>query len=112
VQLELAQDDERWLGKATADLNQAIRLRPDEAELYTLRGTAHWMRRNEVAAIADFSRAIGLAPDGPEAHFCRARSHASLGEVILSEVDLRRAAALGSEEALAQLALDASDRWQ
>ncbi|MEO5727891.1 MAG: tetratricopeptide repeat protein, partial [Byssovorax sp.] len=112
VLIDLAQHDVRLLGKAIADLNQAIRRSPDSAELHTLRGVAFWMRGSEVAAAADFSRAIALAPEDGEAWFCRARSRSALRDAAGAEADLKRAAELGHAGAIATLQERPETRWK
>ena len=112
VQVSLAQSDVRWLGRALADLNQAIRRKPDCAEFHAMRGVAFWMRRSEAAAVADFSRALELAPDDADTWFCRARSRSALGDAAGSEADLKRAAELGHESAIDALRKRPERRWE
>ena len=55
------------LGRAIADLNEAIRLAPDVPVFYMSRGGVWMIRREPDKALADFTEAIRLDPKNP---FC------------------------------------------
>src|SRR5215468_5820903 len=53
------------LDKAIADLDQAVRLAPDDAQAYHDRGNA-WVRKGDTdRALADFERALQIEPQDP-----------------------------------------------
>ncbi|MBD2777434.1 serine protease [Iningainema tapete] len=56
-----------------ADLNEAIRLQPDYARLYSNRGRARSMLKDLKGAISDYDQAIQLAPDDADGYYNRGR---------------------------------------
>ncbi|MCR8915464.1 tetratricopeptide repeat protein [Marinobacter panjinensis] len=59
--LKLASDDK--LDQALAKVNEAIRIEPEEAAFYSLRGRIYRAQDNEKKAEADFDRATSLYPE-------------------------------------------------
>ncbi len=64
------------LDAALADLDQAIRLRPDDAAALAARGQVHLSRSDQADALADLDAALRL--DGANADFLVLRGHAHL----------------------------------
>ena len=83
---------------ALADLDAAIRITPDEADLYHARGTllydqymgaSAWIRKSDLErAIADFSQMIRLEPTSGVGHYLRARAYATNGDRDRAVADL------------------------
>jgi tetratricopeptide (TPR) repeat protein len=57
--------------EAIADFNRAVRLKPDDAELYNMRGFTWYKKGDAVSALADYNRALALNPRLVEAYFNR-----------------------------------------
>ena len=53
------------MAAAIQDFSEAIRLAPQEAHLYLLRGHAYSLRGDEASARSDYARAAALAGEGP-----------------------------------------------
>jgi TPR repeat len=77
--------------EAIAELNEAIRLRPDFALAYNARGYAWYLLRNYAAANDDLSRAIQLNPDYLNAYQLRAVARRALGDTMGAAADAQRA---------------------
>jgi tetratricopeptide (TPR) repeat protein len=69
----------RNLEPARADLDEALRLAPDQADLWLNRGQVRAMGGDLEDALADFDASLRLAPDLIEAVRCRALALAELG---------------------------------
>ena len=59
--------------RAIADLDEAIRLDPRDAEAYLSRGSLYEELGNAAAARADYQSALKIVPDHPEAREALAR---------------------------------------
>lgn len=99
----LAQVDARRFDLAIADYDAAIRIVPDEAELYYDRGTA-WHRQGDNArAIADYDEAIRLRPDHALAFNNRANAYLDMELPERAIEDYSEAIRLNPDYALAFL---------
>jgi serine/threonine protein kinase/predicted Zn-dependent protease len=83
---------------ALAEIEQAIRLQPDEAVNYAFRGNIH---RNFFAdynkALADLSRAVEMEPENPYLYNNRAWAHFNMGQLDEALADAERARELNPE---------------
>ena len=77
--------------------DQAIKLKPDNAEVYNSRGISYGMLNNDQAAIADFDQAIKLKPDFAEAYTNRGASHTELGKIQAAIADFDQAIKLNPD---------------
>ena len=77
--------------KAIEYLNNAIRLKPDYADAYYLRGFAYDDLENHQRAIIDYSEAIRLSPDDAIAYNNRGKDYAKLGHNKLAIKDFNEA---------------------
>lgn len=64
--------------RAVKDWNEALKLNPNNAELYNGRGFAYFWLKNSDQALADFNKAISLKPDYAEAYANRAQLYSEL----------------------------------
>ncbi len=78
---------------AIADLDQVLRLNPENAMGYGLRGAVHGRKNEPGAAIADFDRAIALNPKDADALMNRGTAHERNGEYLRAIEDYDRAIA-------------------
>lgn len=60
---------------AVADLNEAIRMAPDQADYYVARASALWADKQSDAALTDLNKSLSLDPKNLEALLLRARLH-------------------------------------
>jgi tetratricopeptide (TPR) repeat protein len=84
----------RWSGqfdRAIIDLNEAMRLNPNNAGLYVDRGLANQGRGDQKSAIADLTEAIGQDRSLIEAYFARAMAYEATGRPELAAADLDEA---------------------
>ncbi len=81
-------------------LNEAIRLKPDYADAYRIRGSFHARLERYKPAINDYDEAIRLKPDDGSAYSMRGYAYLSSGEITLGCSDAKKACALGSCELL------------
>jgi len=72
--------NEKFSANAVAALTQAIALRPDDPQLYNLRGIAYSKLKDEANASADLEKAASLSPDDPEPAMNRGVGHLERGE--------------------------------
>jgi len=77
--------------RAIEDTNQAIKLKPGDADGYYLRGFAYRALGQHQRAIEDCNRAIGIEPDFAAAYATRAFANQALGNVSQAKSDARRA---------------------
>jgi len=77
--------------RAIEDINQAIKLKPDDADNYYLRGFAYRALGQYQRAIEDSNRAIGIDPNFAAAFANRAFAYKALGNVNQARSDARRA---------------------
>lgn len=77
--------------RAADQLNFAIKLNPNNAQAFLLRGNASfWMTKYKLA-IQDYSAAIRLEPANKDAYLLRSRAYGWLGERLLQEHDEAKA---------------------
>ncbi len=95
---------------AARDLSDAIRLAPETAEAWRLRGEAHRRLGREGEALADVSRALELEPNDPWALIQRATGRRHLGQDEEALADLDLALELDPEDIWA-LALRGATYW-
>ena len=84
----------RWIGefdRAVIDLDEAMRLNPNNAGLYLERGIAYQGRGDQKSAIADLTEAIGRDRSLIEAYFARAMAYEATGRPELSTADVDEA---------------------
>lgn len=93
-----------WIG-AKAALDEVIRLRPDLAHAYVLRGRTYQARRAYSPAIRDYVRATELEPEDADAHLVLADAYYLTGDFERALVFVRRALQLQSDSRSAQLKL-------
>lgn len=74
--------------RAVIDLDEAMRLNPNNAGLYLERGLAYQGRGDEKSAIADLTEAIGRDRSLVEAYFARAFAYEATGRSELATADL------------------------
>ena len=79
---------------AIDDFAQALRNRPNAAEIYNNLGLAIFKQGNPERAIAQFDQAIRYKPDLAQAHMNRGVARESLGQHDAALQDLQTAAAL------------------
>jgi len=84
---------------ALADLAEALRLAPDEAEYWTDRGSTYLQMERYEEALADFSRAIELDPADVEALVRRGETYREMGRYALALADFNRAIELEPDDA-------------
>jgi tetratricopeptide (TPR) repeat protein len=77
--------------KAINELNQAIDLKPDDAEAYFYRADAYHNKGMEDEAIADYSKAIELVPDDAHAHYRRGIVYSYKGDLDSAIADFNSA---------------------
>jgi len=65
---------------AIADLNQAIKIKPDYANAYNGRGVAKYNLGDKQGAIADYNQAIKIKPDYADAYHNRGLAKYNLGD--------------------------------
>ena len=76
--------------QVTADMTEAIRIAPNNASLYVMRGRALCRRRDYRGAVEDLDRAVAIEPADPGIRTVR-------GEIHLAAGDAERAIADGEE---------------
>jgi tetratricopeptide (TPR) repeat protein len=76
---------------ALDDINQAMKLKPDDADVYYLRGFAYRALGQYQRALEDSNRAIGMDPSFAAAYANRAFAHKALGNASQARSDARRA---------------------
>ena len=95
-----ALENSRKFDAAIADCSQALKLDPNMANAYNLRGFAYYAKGDSDRALADYGTALRLAPDN-------AYAHAARGHIYLA----KRAYADAIQEFDAALALTPTDAW-
>jgi tetratricopeptide (TPR) repeat protein len=73
--------DSKQYDLAIADLNEALTIAPDDAELYQQRGLVYDWQGNEEAALADYEKAIELDPGDAWSHYARGMALKQLGRL-------------------------------
>ena len=66
--------------RALTDFAEAIRLKPDYADVYEARSRIYLIRRDYAGTIANATAQIGLDPKDGDAYLARADAHRALGE--------------------------------
>ena len=77
--------------KALADFNEAIRLNPNDAKVYSNRGVAYANIGEVDKALADLTEALRLNPNDAKAYSNRGAAHAKIGEFDKAVADLTAA---------------------
>ena len=93
---------------AMADLNEAIRMAPDQADYYAARARALWAAKQSDAALTDLNKSLGLDPKNLDALLLRARLHFMHKDRTSAAADVTAASALapaGSTQARAIAAM-------
>jgi len=91
--------DENTLQLVIGDLNGAIRLKPDYARAYALRGASRGDMGQFDQAISDFDEAIRLDPDDADAYYGRGRAHLARGHIAKAVADYTKAIRLKPDDA-------------
>ena len=81
--------------KAIADFNEAIRLDPENVNLYSTRAAANYVKKDYNKAIADFTKAIRLVPKNPLLYYRKACCYALQKRSDLALENLEQALELG-----------------
>ena len=89
------------LGRALADLDEAIRLDPKSPDAYCKRGAVHQMPGNLDSALADLNESIQLDPKSPDAYCNRGGVYVNLGKLDRALGDLDEAIRLAPKAPLA-----------
>lgn len=92
------------LDKALADLDEAIRLKSDQAECYLARGAIHRFREQYDKAMADFQTAAKYDKRPYKSHLEFATTHALRGDPIAAKTEINKAVELAPEIYLGYLA--------
>ena len=79
---------------AVADLNEAIRMAPDQADYYVARARAFWTAKQSDAALTDLNKSLSLDPKNLDALLLRARLHFMHKDRASAEADVTAASAL------------------
>ncbi|HEY8616588.1 tetratricopeptide repeat protein [Phenylobacterium sp.] len=83
---------------ATADFNQALRIKPDLAEAFVNRGAAAIGARRYAESLPDINRALALGVDEPaKAYYNRALAHEALDDPKSAYFDYQKAIELNPE---------------
>ena len=87
--------------RAATDLDEAIRLDPDNAPAFNSRGIIAAMRKQTDRAIEDFNQAIKLKPNFAKPYFNRGRLLAETGQTDRAIADFTRVIALDPKNVMA-----------
>ena len=82
-------------GKAIAEFNRAIHLKPDYVEAYHARGFAYLIAGNHARAIEDYDEAVRLKTKIALSYMLRGMAYAHLGKKGRAEDDMDKARKLG-----------------
>jgi tetratricopeptide (TPR) repeat protein len=85
---------EKQYAQAEAELNEALRLRPDLATALNARGFLYLKKGEYAAAIHDFTRAVELKPDYANAYKNRSVARRAAGDKAGAAADDQKAASL------------------
>jgi tetratricopeptide (TPR) repeat protein len=85
--------------KAIEYLSNAIKLQPDDADVYNSRGNVYYKLGQFQSAIEDYNEVIRLKPDYVNAYYNLANAYYKLGQYERAVEDLKIAAGLGHEVA-------------
>jgi tetratricopeptide (TPR) repeat protein len=81
------------------DAEEALRLDPNDALAWNLKGDLHLLFGEFPEAILHYERAIGLSPDAAAHHYDRGMAYLMSYQLLQGCDDLRRAMDLGLEKA-------------
>lgn len=90
----LAAFEKRDYAAALGKVNEAIRIEPDEALFYGLRGEIRSARDDDAAALKDLDRAVALNPDHYRPLLARGSIRRAAGDQAGAARDLQRSASL------------------
>jgi Flp pilus assembly protein TadD len=99
--------------QALKDFNDALKLKPNDASLYDLRGMAYRCKGQDNQAIQDFNKAMALDPKFARAYRNRGMVYFDQGEFDKSLADLQQAKSLGykiDEDFLKMVARKAAEK--
>jgi tetratricopeptide (TPR) repeat protein len=82
---------------ALQDVNQALRLDPNNPAAYYVRGGVYYYQRNYKQAIADSTKAIQLLPDNYPAYAIRGAAYYDSGNKQKGLADLRKSVSLAEK---------------
>jgi len=83
--------NQRKFGEAVAELNEAIRLKPDLAQAWNARGFTYFMQKDYGNALKDLDEAIRLKPDYQNAYQNRSQVRKAVGDAKGGAEDQARA---------------------
>ena len=83
--------------KAIAEYDEALRLKPDDADAYAARGLVHYDLGEYQKAIADYDEALLLKPSYARAYGNRCRAYSHLGQYQRAIADCDRAVGLAPD---------------
>jgi tetratricopeptide (TPR) repeat protein len=89
------------LKRAVQDYDQAVKLNPNDADLFFRRGVAHGMLGDAGRAIDDFDKAIKLAPDHVGALYSRGLTYSNKGQWERAIKDYDQAIRLSPDNVMA-----------
>lgn len=75
---------------------EAIRLKPDDADAYTRRGSTRDGKGDRDGAVADYTEAIRLKPDYGGAYYSRGAAHKAKGDLEAAQRDFDKAKLLSN----------------
>lgn len=88
-------------GRAVADFNQAVKIRPELGEGYVNRGAAYIGQRRYAESLPEINRGLELGVEEPaKAYYNRALAHEGLEDARSAYFDYRKALELAPEWAL------------
>jgi hypothetical protein len=94
VKRAAAYEDAGQPGREIADLDNAIKLKPDYANAYSNRGSAYGIQGYDDRAISDFDKAIQFNPNDGYAYYGRGNADDRKGDPLRALNDFRVAARL------------------
>ncbi|MFM7408567.1 MAG: tetratricopeptide repeat protein, partial [Cuspidothrix sp.] len=85
--------------KTVADLTEAIRLAPDNAEYYSSRGQVYLLLKDYKQVVADLTEAIRLAPNNAQYYISRGEAYSLLNDENKAIADYKRAVNIEPKDA-------------
>lgn len=82
-----------------ADLNKAIKLKPDFSDAYVFRGIAKEQHGEKAGALKDYDKAVAVDPQSANAHYARGNYRERRNENQAALVDYDKAIMLNPQEA-------------